>query len=823
MKAPARGRFALAAAVVLLGAAAPLRAAPVVRCVGDNTAFGNALAEAQLHAVDIRLVQGSYDFADTAWHGLIGSTPPKTVPVQGGTLLRGGYTAACASRHIAVGASGNTTIIDSAIVDTSVYDGAQPTGDLTIEGVTFKVRNALYIKAGDAFDVPLRRGSQLRVHRNAFVGTSLGGVRVLFGSSGDSLSRIRLSENLVAANTNNTSAMLVRAYAGGPSVEIINNTVVSNPGSQSTGITLANDDPGGYSRYYLYNNIVYGQGYADVYALTPNVYLYNNTIGSYNGPTPLYETATYSGDPQLDANYRPIKSPVSPSIEAGTNWVVGGLPALDLDGAPRVNNNFVDRGAYESDKVFGITQVVTNTADSTAPGTLRHAIEYVNANGGGMIEFDIAGGCGPHVISIGSDLPALTNPTTISGWSQTGAGVNELDEGFAGPVCIILEAANSLVTRGLQSAPGAVRSNLTVRGLAFSGFSTAAIDLRDSIEHVVIGNVFGGAVGGHALIANNNDIRIEASTYDNTIGAEDVAGRNLINGASGSGIALFGNSSVNTVIGNYIGVGWSAGAYNDVGNGAAGAYVEGGNNIVTRNLIGYNGQEGVLLINSTGSYNLVEHNFIGADADDTPVANSGPGVKFSGAAGNAPTGNTLQFNAIAHNQNQGVRVDIGQQNQIHANSIHNNGGIGIDLSNDGVSPNDSDGGLQPTDLANRLQNFPLLGGGVGGSAAGTADGTLTTTPGYYTIDLYNAPGCDPSGFGEGWHWVGSLQVQVPTPPVGTQGTASFSVPIAAEGPGIGLDEGSTLTATATDNDNNTSEFSACATYHHDALFASGFE
>src|SRR5205085_2055723 len=114
--------------------------------------------------------------------------------------------------------------------------GAHPKGDLTIEGITSKIRNGLNVQAGDFFGVPLRQGSQILIRRNAAVAKSAGGLRVLFGNSGDTLSRIRFSENLVAANTAHGSAMSVRVFAGGPAVEIVNNTVVSNTGSEAVGI-----------------------------------------------------------------------------------------------------------------------------------------------------------------------------------------------------------------------------------------------------------------------------------------------------------------------------------------------------------------------------------------------------------------------------------------------------------------------------------------------------------------------------------------------------------------------------------------------------------
>ena len=52
-------------------------------------------------------------------------------------------------------------------------------------------------------------------------------------------------------------------------------------------------------------------------------------------------------------------------------------------------------------------------------GSLRKAIQDANTNpGSDTIQFDIPG-AGPHTIRPGSELPALTGPVLIDGYSQT--------------------------------------------------------------------------------------------------------------------------------------------------------------------------------------------------------------------------------------------------------------------------------------------------------------------------------------------------------------------------------------------------------------------
>ena len=62
-------------------------------------------------------------------------------------------------------------------------------------------------------------------------------------------------------------------------------------------------------------------------------------------------------------------------------------------------------------------------------------------------------------------------------------------------------------------------------------------------------------------------------------------------------------------------------------------------------------------------------------------------------------------NTIAYSDAVGVAVYSGTGRTIRGNSIFGNGGLGIDLLNDGVTPND----LGDPDIGpNNLQNFPLV-------------------------------------------------------------------------------------------------------------------
>jgi hypothetical protein len=70
------------------------------------------------------------------------------------------------------------------------------------------------------------------------------------------------------------------------------------------------------------------------------------------------------------------------------------------------------------------TFCVTNTSDTTDPGSLRTAITDANAVGGtNTIGFNIAGS-GVHTITLTALLPAITTNLTIDGFSQPGSVQN---------------------------------------------------------------------------------------------------------------------------------------------------------------------------------------------------------------------------------------------------------------------------------------------------------------------------------------------------------------------------------------------------------------
>src|SRR5262249_39325502 len=152
-------------------------------CVPADMTLAAALNQAQSAATTIHLIQGTHDLANTVWHR---GTAVGTA-IRSGSELIGGYTAACASRSIA---AGNTTLIDS-VPSGSDAAGTVVKGDLTIEGITFKLQNGLILASEQSGP-----GGTLLLLRDAFLDTTGNTVEAAWRVDG----AIRIVDTLYANN-----------------------------------------------------------------------------------------------------------------------------------------------------------------------------------------------------------------------------------------------------------------------------------------------------------------------------------------------------------------------------------------------------------------------------------------------------------------------------------------------------------------------------------------------------------------------------------------------------------------------------------------------
>lgn len=462
-----------------------------------------------------------------------------------------------------------------------------------------------------------------------------------------------------------------------------------------------------------------------------------------------------------------------------------------------------------------LTFTVNSTADAddgncnVANCTLREAILAANTAGApASILFNITGG-GVRTIRPTTPLPAITtNELEINGYSQPGASPNTLTVGDNAVLRIELDGHRAPAsTNGLT-----LNSNSNVvRGVAINRFSDSAFLVFGDFN-VIEGNFIGTDATGMVARANGEGMNLCSGSIKNHIGSATPAGRNLISGNTYTGINMSRCSNPtagNTVEGNYIGTNRNGDAAlpNSIGISlSGGSHVVGGLNASARNVIAGNGY-GIVFYNAVDS--IASANFIGTTANGKHALGNGTGVYLYGylvdgfSSGNRIGGDTKpEANRIAFNTGTGIVVgrlltDGDAKNKIQHNFIYSNGGLGIDLGNNGVTANDSgDGDTGP----NLLQNFPQLKRAI--STTRLIKGGLHSTPNtLFTLEFFSNPACDATGKGEGKKFLGRT-----TGMTDGLGVLHFELTASKR-----FAVGNAITATATDPDGNTSEFSKCRT------------
>jgi CSLREA domain-containing protein len=520
---------------------------------------------------------------------------------------------------------------------------------------------------------------------------------------------------------------------------------------------------------------------------------------------------------------------------------------LFLSSTVRAATFVVDSTGDESDDNPG--NGICHTAAGTC--TLRAAIEEERLNTGPhVIHFNIPG-AGVHTIRPTFSYLVITQPVTIDGYSQPGSSVNTL---AAGDDAVLLIELDGSLNGGIANGLTIQTNGCTIKGLVINRFTNPSIVL-DSVPgaggNTVQGNFLGTNPAGTAA-AGNAGIGLWVRCPNNTIGGPNPADRNVISATRESAgfpppdpfaanLQIDGTSGIpttgNLVQGNYIGTDASGMLALSSSNGAAGIAIStansggftiGGTAAGERNVIAGNAFFGVDMASSPCSFPttnvVIEGNWIGVNAAGAPLGNGYGGVHIGCNSSNNTVGGTVagSGNVIAYNgasfDGAGVRVDIlgrvgassgpaGVGNRILGNSIFANTsrpsapnqGLGIDLIGNGPTPNDvGDGDTGP----NNLQNFPVLTNVTAGVGTTTIQGTLNSNASRtYRIEFFSNTACDPTGFGEGETFLGTIDT---TTDAG--GNASFStvLPVTLTGPAV--------TATATDlTTNDTSEFCSCRT------------
>jgi hypothetical protein len=482
-----------------------------------------------------------------------------------------------------------------------------------------------------------------------------------------------------------------------------------------------------------------------------------------------------------------------------------------------------DEGQEQSDSraIF----VVTTTADS-GPGSLRDAINAANATpGNDQITFNISP-AGVHTITPLSQLPPLTDPAgvMIDGFTQPGGATS----GASPPSSAVLMIEINGPAAGGAYGLWVQSSNNIIQGLCINDFEQDGIRIESGVVEEFVSNnlVFccfiGTDIAGQIDIGNGrNQASLWAGVYvGNQPGgttSQTNIDANLISGNYAEGVHIEGPKVPGDVYDNYVTnnyIGTDITGMLGIGNDHEGVCLSEGthDNQVLTNLICDNGYDGVGIQGFDNEpfpappiytyANLVQDNTIGLDINAVPLPNMFAGVaigEYGPSQWGYATENIVQANRIAYNVGDGVAVWENPLDNVNAdlntitqNAIFDNGGLGIDLNNDGVTPNDPS---DPDALANQELNFPVIAGAaiVGGTTTIGGSIDIDTSPNLATVEVFKAA-LDPSGHGEGAVYLGSA-----TPDAAGNWSLTTTTLVA----------GDSVTATTTDGNTNTSEFASC--------------
>ena len=500
---------------------------------------------------------------------------------------------------------------------------------------------------------------------------------------------------------------------------------------------------------------------------------------------------------------------------------------------------------------------VTTTGDNGA-GSLRQAISDANASAGtDTITFAIPG-TGPFAIQPTSQLPVITDPVVIDGYSQAGSSpatdlgpaalMIELDGSNAGSdalglrisgghslvqgLCInrfedgiLLESSGENVIRGnyigtdvtgasdrgntgygvyLSASP-----NNTIGGISpetrniISGNDYAGVYISESSAtgNLIQGNYIGTDASGTVGLGNTGAGVWIGHVPNNTIGGTSPGARNVISDNNDSGVFIHGSSATgNLVQGNYIGTDASGAA--DLGNTPYGVYIfDAPNNTIggispgARNIISGNDYSGVYIFQSSATGNLIQGNYIGTDASGTcNLGNSGSGVGFYNADNNTIGG-------TSDSARNTVAYNTGDGIYVDSGSNRNRLLSNSIFLNDGLGIDLGSDGVNVNDTgdpdtgANDLQNYPVLSlAGTGGLVQGTLNSLSSTT---FHLQFFYSDTCDPTGYGEGQYLLGDTLIT-------TDGSGDVPFSFIFD---IVVPEDAFVTATSTDTTlGNTSEF-----------------
>lgn len=402
-----------------------------------------------------------------------------------------------------------------------------------------------------------------------------------------------------------------------------------------------------------------------------------------------------------------------------------------------------------------------------------------------------------NLITVGEDNPESIPPPigiVISGTNSTG---NVIQGNFIGT-----DISGKKIPLGDQQyaqlagikLEGALSNQIggssTGEGNLISGNEEAGVLIEGGGFNFVQGNLIGVDISGSKNITatQSTGVSIVNSTANWVV-------ENVISGLDFEGVNIQGVDSINNVV-----------IKNKIGTTADGTYALGNRrgitiqdtslsiNQIKNNIIAFN-DIGIFLIFGN-THSAINGNSIHDNQVGVHVLDSGDAEITENTIFNNELGVWVEMESLGAKPT-GIRIS---KNSIYGNRNWTRSGLGIDLSPEGLTPNDVG---DSDDGPNTLLNFPNLGFAAlqtGGNLriGGSYDGAVFSHP--YRLEFFANPTCDPSGYGEGEHFLGFTDLTTDI-----AGRAVIDVVYTQ----TVARAGQFLTATAIDGNGNTSEFSRC--------------
>ncbi|MFK7918022.1 MAG: LamG-like jellyroll fold domain-containing protein [Ilumatobacter sp.] len=524
----------------------------------------------------------------------------------------------------------------------------------------------------------------------------------------------------------------------------------------------------------------------------------------------------------------------------------GAVYMLELVTAHTVNSTGDAADLSLSD---GVCDTGANNTDGDPECTLRAAIAQANASTDRAdIHFDIPTSDSGHTAGVwriepATLLPSITTTISIDASTQPGYTTSPVIElygnGGAGDGFGLSGTSNSVTIRGF--AMGGFASNdiqvfgddhlivgnyfgVTADGVTEFAIGSGGASLllqagngttiggntsadRNVIINATWGIVVNGSIGSSNVTINGNYIGLDATgntvaatatatgigAYSGAtsvvIGGATPASGNVI-AASSRAITIDGENTDGVVVANNsIGIGADGTAATNAG--FAGIDVTSGadGTVIDDNMIG-NASGALIRVNAASTGTTITSNLLGTDASGNSHPVTGAGIELSGGATNSTIGGAdpTDGNSITNATGDGI-VILSGLHSVLSNSIFGNGGLGIDIDDDGVS-------LPDAGDVDGVPNQPTLLGAVESAGTTSVDLVFDAPIGAYLIQYFDNPsGADASGFGEGEQLVASVPVTITDP---------GAVVLRHVVPGTALTISATATNTASES---TSEFS----------------